>query len=205
MSDHPSNHSGPGEGQLQEAFTEAAPTLDLELETPPSPAREPRMVGAFAPAAHVTTDTDEATMPDTASDPEAEIQALIEKWETTTRDDLVATAKEVTTDPYCIIKPKSGGGETVETVSHDAFEKHVTSDDFETLYARFTPKEPRQVEIGELSIKISGPYIASVTYNTTEQGEGGTYKSDVVAVTVYEAGSGWKYAVYTKHAETHDG
>lgn len=205
MSDHPSHPSDLGEGQLQQAFVDAAPTLDLELEKLPSPAQEPRMVGAFAPAAHVTTDTDKSSMPDTAADSEAEIQALIEKWETTSRDALVATAKEVTTNPYCIIKPKSGGGETVETISHDAFEKHVTSDDFQTLYARFTPKEPRKVEIGDLNIKISGPYIASVTYNTTEEGKSSTHKSDVVAVTVYEPGSGWRYAVYTKHAETQDG
>jgi hypothetical protein len=204
MSKHPSDRSPLGEGKVQQAFAEAASTLDLELETPPSPAKEPRMVGAFAPAAHVTTDTDTSAMPDTASTAESEIQALIETWENTSREDLVATAKEVTTDPYCIIKPKSRGGETVETISHEAFEEHVGTDDFQVLYSRFTPKEPRRVTIGELNIQISGPYIASVTYNTTEEGENGTYKSDVVAVTVNEPGSGWKYAVYTKHAETHD-
>ena len=205
MSEHPSRLPATGEGHIQRAFEEAAPTLDLELETPPSPAREPRMVGAFAPAAHVTTDTDKSSMPDSDSSAEEDIQAMIQQWETTSREDLVATAKAVTTDPYAIIKPKTGGGDTVELVSHEQFTGHVASDTFQDLYARFTPRSPRQVEIQNLDIKICGPYIASVNYSTHEQGQNGTYNSHVVAVAVYEPGSGWKYAVYTKHASVHDG
>jgi ketosteroid isomerase-like protein len=159
------------------------------------------MVGAFAPAAHVTTDTDTSAEPESASNESDGIHALIEKWETASRDSLAETAKEVTTDPYAIVKPVEDGADTVRTVSHAQFTAHTQSQAFQALYEQFTPRDPREVEINDVTIEYVGDCLAAAQYTTSEEGENGIHNTKVAAIVVKKDGE-WKYAVYTKHATT---
>jgi hypothetical protein len=189
---------------LQNAFDDAAEELDLQLVKGPTGAEEPRMVGALAPAAHVTTDVDDSDMPISIEDDDAAIAAVIEKWETADKDQLLEAAKEVAHDPYVIIKPvpETDGSvsHTAQIVDHDYFGQWVKSDTFQELANQFEPKDPREVEISGLSINYLGSLTASVVYKSRENGAKGTYVSNVAAFMVKEDGS-WLYIAMTRSAQ----
>ena len=188
---------------LQQAFEAAAEKFELKLEKGPSGAEEPRMVGALAPAAHVTTDVDDSEMPIAAENDDKAIAEVIEKWETADVDRLLEVAKEVTHEPYVIIKPDhtvDGASHTAGVVDHKFFEEWVRSETFQELTSQFEPKNPREVEISGLDINYIGPRMASVVYKTRENGAKGTYIANVAAFMVKENG-GWLYIVMTRSAQ----
>ena len=188
---------------LQRAFDAAAEDLDLQMVKGPSGAEEPRMVGALAPAAHTTSDVDDANMPISAENDDDAIAAVVEKWETTDIDKLVETAKEVLHEPYAIIKPVVEDGNVahnVQVVDQKFFEQWVNSDTFKELATKFEVKDPREVEISGLSITYLGPVNASVTYKTRESGAKGTYISNAGAFMVKENGT-WYYIAMTRSVE----
>jgi hypothetical protein len=188
---------------LQRAFDAAAEDLDLQLEKGPSGAEEPRMVGALAPAAHVTTDVDDSQMPVGIEDDDTAIANVVEKWETADKDKLLEVAKEVTHEPYVIIKPVHEEGDythTAEIVDHEYFGEWVQSETFQELAAQFESKDPREVEISGLSITYLGSLTASVVYKTRENGTQGNYVSNVAAFMVKEDGN-WLYIAMTRSAQ----
>ena len=211
MSDRRSNIDR--ESALRQAFAEAAKDLDLEFDRPASAAEEPRMVGALAPAAHVTTDVDDAAMPkgDDHEDSLA-IQEVIEKWETADVDKLVDVASQVANDPYVIIKPVQGGSAAADGNAHDCteysasvvdhvyFRGWVQSETFLALTSKFEPKDPRDVQISGINISFVGPTIASVVYQTKETGTQGVYNANVGAFMVKHSDGGWKYIAMTRTA-----
>lgn len=198
------------EAEIHQAFAEAADELELELEVPASSAEEPRMVGALAPAAHVTVNVDESSMPEPCEDDQKAIQDLIETWERAEVDGLADVAEKITTNPFVIIKPdvKNDGDGTVGTeptpqpavVDHVYFKGWVQTDKFRELVDAFPTKSPRKIEVNDVQINFIGPLLASVLYNTREEGsEGKVYLANAAAIAV-KHGKGWKLTQFAKHA-----
>lgn len=192
-----STHSAENENRLNQAFENAADSLDLELEADSGPEIETFGI-AMMPAnttPHVASYDSGPTGPGIAgSEEEEKIEDLIKAWESTEPDDIPTAWPAMAIDPFFAVGP-----DWVAKLDGQVLADGHASAEYAQELQNYPPKSPRDVKVNQIDISFEGQNRAVATYRFRETlADGRKFRGNSAMIVVRNPASEWKVLIMTK-------